>query len=354
MSEPTLLDLTPEALAQALEVLGHPAYRARQIETAVFQSLAASYDEISTLPAALRRDLAARIPFTICDPVDFAESPDGETRKTLLRLRDGETIESVTMAYPDRFTACVSSQVGCAVGCPFCASGQGGWVRDLCPGEIVAQVLHAARAASALDRRLTNVVYMGMGEPFSNYDAVLSSIRILNDPRGFGLGARSFTLSTAGDVPGIRRLAGESLQVNLAVSLHAGNDELRSSLIPLNRRYPLGELLEACRAYAQSTHRRVTFEIALIDGVNDGRRHAAEVAERLRGLLCHVNLIPWNPVPNRRWRRSAATAVEAYREVLAEAGIATTVRDSRGVEIQAGCGQLRSRHEAEDPSSATR
>ncbi len=345
MAEPTLLDLSPDALARTLEALGHPAYRAQQVETAVFHNLAASYEEITTLPAALRRDLAARIPFTVCDPIDSTESPDGETRKTLFRLFDGETIESVTMAYPDRFTACVSSQVGCAVGCPFCASGQGGWVRDLSPGEIVAQVLHAARAASDADRRLTNVVYMGMGEPFSNYDAVLSSIRILNDPRAFGLGARAFTLSTAGDVPGIRRLAGESLQANLAVSLHAGNDALRNSLIPLNRRYPLDELLEACRAYTKATHRRVTFEIALIDGVNDGRRHATEVAERLRGLLCHVNLIPWNPVSHRRWRRSAAAAVETYREVLMKAGIATTVRDSRGVEIQAGCGQLRSRHE---------
>ena len=353
MTEPTLLDLTPDALGQALETLGHPAYRAQQVETAVFHGLAASYDEMTTLPAALRRDLAARIPFTVCAPVDFAESPDRETRKTLFRLFDGETIESVTMAYPDRFTACVSSQVGCAVGCPFCASGQGGWVRDLSPGEIVAQVLHAARAAAAAGRRLTNVVYMGMGEPFSNYDAVLSSIRILNDPRAFGLGARSFTLSTAGDVPGIRRLAGESLQANLAVSLHAGNDELRSSLIPLNRRYPLDKLLEACRTYATMTHRRVTFEVALIDGVNDGRTHAAEVAERLRGLLCHVNLIPWNPVPHRRWQRSAAAAVEAYQEVLTKAGIATTVRDSRGVEIQAGCGQLRSRHGAGDSSPVT-
>ena len=354
MTEPTLLDLSSQALEQAIVALGLPAYRARQVETAVFRSLASSYEDITTLPEGLRRDLATRIPFPICEPTEAVESPDGETRKTLFRLADGETIESVAMAYPDRFTACVSSQVGCAVGCPFCASGQGGLVRDLLTGEIVAQVLHAARAAAAQGRRLSNVVYMGMGEPLANYEAVLRSIRVLNDPKGFALGARSFTLSTAGDVPGIRRLAAEPLQVNLAVSLHAGDDGLRDSLVPLNRRYPLDELLAACRTYTRSTHRRVTFEIALIGGVNDRRRHAEAVAKRLHGLLAHVNLIPWNPVPRRRWHRSEAAAVEAYRDVLAEAGIPVTVRDSRGADIQAGCGQLRSRHRAEDRTPATR
>jgi len=354
MAEPTLLDLPPDALERRLEALGCPAYRGRQIAVAVFRNLASSYEEITTLPAELRRELAAQIPFTVCDPIDSAESADGETRKILHRLRDGETIESVVMGYEDRFTVCVSCQVGCAVGCPFCASGRGGWVRDLGPGEIVSQALHAARAAAAAGRRLTHVVYMGMGEPFANYDAVLASVRILNDPRGLGLGARSFTLSTAGDVPGIERLAGERLQVNLAVSLHAGDDELRSSLIPLNRRYPLDALLRACRSYVESTHRRITFEIALIDGVNDGARCAEEVARRLRGLLCHVNLIPWNPVPHSEWRRSGSAAVKTYERVLQGAGIPTTIRDSRGVEIQAGCGQLRSRHAAGGPAPATR
>ncbi len=343
MADPTLFDLSPDALEARLAALGHPAYRARQITVAVFQQLASSYDEITTLPVELRRELAARLPFTPCEPIDSVQTADGRTRKTLFRLGDGETIETVVMEYPDRFTVCVSSQVGCAVACPLCASGRGGWVRDLTPGEIVSQLLHAARAAAAIDRRLTHAVYMGMGEPLANYESVLASLRIANDPRALGLGARSFTLSTAGDVPGIRRLAVEPLQVNLAVSLHAGDDALRSVLIPLNRRYPLDELLRACRTYVEITRRRITFEIALIDGVNDDPRCAAAVAARLRGLLCHVNLIPWNPISQMGWQRSRTTAVEVYEKILAGAGIPTTVRDSRGVEIQAGCGQLRAR-----------
>ncbi|MDD5220824.1 MAG: 23S rRNA (adenine(2503)-C(2))-methyltransferase RlmN [Candidatus Bipolaricaulis sp.] len=343
MADATLLDLSPDALEARLAALGHPAYRARQIAVAVFRQLVSSYDEITTLPAELRHELAARLPFTPCEPMDSVQTADGATRKTLYRLQDGETIETVVMEYPDRFTVCVSSQVGCAVACPFCASGRGGWVRDLTPGEIVSQVLHAARAAAAVGRRLTNVVYMGMGEPLANYESVLASLRIENDPRALGLGARSFTLSTAGDAPGILRLAAEPLQVNLAVSLHAGDDALRSALIPLNRHYPLDELLRACHSYVEITHRRVTFEIALIDGMNDDRRCAAAVAARLRGLLCHVNLIPWNPIPQLEWRRSRAAAVEAYEKTLSDVGIPTTVRDSRGVEIEAGCGQLRAR-----------
>ena len=246
------------------------------------------------------------------------------------------------MDYADRATVCVSSQVGCAIGCPFCATGQSGFVRDLTPGEIVAQALFVARELRARGRRLSNVVFMGMGEPLANTDAVLAAIRSLNDPRGFGLGARSFTVSTAGVVPGIDRLGQEPLQLNLAVSLHAAEDALRDSLVPLNRKYPLDVLLNACRRYLGRTHRRITFEIALLAGINDRPHHARAVVERLENLLCHVNLIPANPLPERRdLRRSPPAAVHAFAEILTTSGIPTTVRDSRGAEISAGCGQLR-------------
>jgi 23S rRNA (adenine2503-C2)-methyltransferase len=248
------------------------------------------------------------------------------------------------MEYADRATACVSSQVGCAVGCPFCATGQSGFVRNLSSGEIIAQALHVARDLRLRERRLSNIVFMGMGEPLSNLDAVLGSIRVLNDPRGFGLGARAFTVSTAGVVPGIERIAEDSLQLNLAVSLHAGDDTLRNVLVPLNRKYPLDLLMAACRRYLARTHRRITFEIALVAGLNDRPHHARAVAERLGGLLCHVNLIPANPISERRdLRRSPPAAVRAFAEILATAGISTTVRDSRGADILAGCGQLRAR-----------
>jgi len=344
MHEPALLDLTLDELSTRLTALGFPRYRAEQIWRAAFVDLVSGYDAMSTLPRDLRTRLEAALPFTPCKAEQEQVSPDGATSKTLLRLADGETVEVVSMEYAGRATACVSSQIGCAVGCPFCATGQAGFVRNLSSGEIAAQVLHVARTLRSRGRRLSNVVYMGMGEPLANVDAVLGSIRLLNDPRGFGLGARAFTVSTAGMVPGMDRLANEPLQVNLAVSLHAGEDPLRSVLVPLNRKYPLEVLVAACQRYLARTHRRISFEIALVAGLNDRPHHARAVATLLSGLLCHVNLIPANPIPERRdWQRSSVGAVDAYAQVLIAAGIPTTVRDSRGTEIAAGCGQLRAR-----------
>jgi 23S rRNA (adenine2503-C2)-methyltransferase len=344
MTELALLDLSFDELAGRMATLGCPAYRARQVWQAVFVDLAPGYDAMTTLPTELRLRLGEILPFVPCDVLDELVSPDGATRKSVLSLADGETIEVVSMEYPDRATVCVSSQVGCALGCPFCATGRGGFVRDLGPGEIVAQVLFAAREMRARNQHLSNVVFMGMGEPLANADAVMESIRRLNDPRGFGLGARAFTVSTAGVVPGIDRLARDALQVNLAVSLHAGEDALRDILVPLNRKYPLDELLAACRRYLAATHRRITFEVVLASGMNDRPRHARAVAERLSGLLCHVNLIPANSMPGRRDPRpSQPAAVGAYADILARSGIPTTVRASRGTEIAAGCGQLRAR-----------
>jgi 23S rRNA (adenine2503-C2)-methyltransferase len=229
------------------------------------------------------------------------------------------------------------------MGCAICATGRGGFVRNLSPGEIVGQVLHVAANVRTEGERLSHVVYMGMGEPFANYDASLGSIRILNDPRGLGLGARSFTVSTVGIVPGIERFADEGLQVNLAVSLHAADDDLRARLLPVDETYPIDRLLAACRTYVEKTRRRITFEIALIDGVNDAPSQAEQLAGRLRGLRCHVNLIPFNPVPRCAWGRSPEEQVSRFASVLEAHGIPVTVRVRRGVEIQAGCGQLRTR-----------
>ena len=245
------------------------------------------------------------------------------------------------MLYDKRRTICVSTQVGCAIGCAFCATGKSGFTRDLSTAEIVSQVLHFARILASRDERMTNIVYMGMGEPFLNYDAVMKSIRILNDHSGFNLGARSFTISTVGIIPGMERFTAEDSQVNLAISLHAGDDELRTRLVPVNARYPLGPLMASCRAYVRKTHRRLTFEIALIDGVNDSTSDAQEISRLLSGLLCHVNLIPLNPIPGSIFRPSPRERVDAFAQELINAGINTTVRVERGVKISAGCGQLR-------------
>ena len=253
------------------------------------------------------------------------------------------------MEYDRRQTVCVSSQVGCALGCAFCATGQGGFVRDLRPAEIVDQVLYFERASgarrdAATRRAASNVVLMGMGEPLLNYDAVWQAIETWNDHQGLNLGARRITISTAGVVPGIQRLARESLQVGLAISLHAADDKLRDQLVPLNRRYPLSDLLAACREYIAQTGRRITI-VALIDRLNDDVAQAQQLARLLRGLECHVNLIPLNPSPGTASRPSPRHRVQAFQRALADQQIAVTVRLRRGVDIQAGCGQLRQQKE---------
>jgi len=350
MAERTVLDLSFAELAARIEGLGLPPYRAQQIWHAVYREVSPNYEGITTLPKDLRRRLADLLPFPKAETIAASKGDDGNTLKRLIRLGNEETIEAVEMVYPDRGTICVSTQVGCAIGCPFCATGKDGFIRNLATGEIVAQVLLGARSLKERGRRLTNVVYMGMGEPFLNYEATMKSIRILNDRDGFGLGARGFTVSTSGIVPGIERFTGEGIQANLAVSLHAGNDRLRDRLVPINRSYPLAELIRACRDYVDKTHRRVTFEIALIDRVNDSIDDARDVASLLRGLLCHVNLIPLNPVAGTGFARSPNERIRRFEEVLSQEGIPVTIRDSRGVEIQAGCGQLR-RRDGQSPSS---
>jgi len=304
-------------------------------------NLVSEIDEMRNLPAALRAQLGGQFVVSGVKPVRSLRSEDGRTEKVVLQLADGQTIETVLMDYDGRRTVCVSSQVGCAVRCAFCATGLGGWTRNLSAGEIVQQVLYFARHLAPAGQNVSNVVYMGMGEPLLNYDAVLRSIETLNDAAGYNLGARRVTVSTAGLVPGIERLAAEGLPVGLAISLHAPVDELRNRLVPVNRRYPLGRLIPACREYAAKTHRRVTFEYALIEGVNDAPAQADALAQLLRGLLCHVNLIPVNPVPELPYRPSPHESIVAFEQRLRERGINATLRVSRGADIQAGCGQLR-------------
>ncbi len=342
-----LYDLSADDLESLLQSLGEPSYRADQVWEWLYVHLADSFHEMTSLPKSLRERLAERTIIRLLEVVDTARSADGKTRKDLLRLSDGETIEAVLMLYERRRTACLSTQVGCAIGCPFCATGQMGFSRDLTSGEIVAQALHFARHLQAEgdeDEQLTNVVLMGMGEPLANYEASLEAIHRLNHPAGFRLGQRHITLSTVGLVPEIHRLAREKLQITLAVSLHAATDTLRDRLVPVNRRYPLDVLFEACRSYTEITGRRVSFEWALVDGVNDTPEQAHALADRLEGLLAHVNLIPLNPSREYRGSGSPRSDVAAFAAILAQRRVRHTIRVRRGTAIQAGCGQLRQRN----------
>lgn len=337
-----LLDLTYPELENLVLSMGEPRYRAAQIATWLYKRLVSDFKEMHNLPPTLRERLAEVSEIGRLTPLEEITSQDGLTRKVLFSLPDGHTIESVLMHYERRHTVCLSTQVGCPIGCPFCATGQSGFERDLSPGEIVEQALYFARGLQEVGQRLTNLVFMGMGEPFLNWEATWKAVQALTDPRLFGLGARHITISTAGFVPGIQALTQKRSQMGLAISLHAANDELRGLLVPLNRRHPLEALMEACRDYVKRTRRRITFEYALIEGLNDSPSHAQELAERLSGLLCHVNLIPLNPTAECAWRGSPKGVVLAFQRELLKGGVPVTVRTDRGLDIQAGCGQLRS------------
>jgi 23S rRNA (adenine2503-C2)-methyltransferase len=330
-----------------MAVWGEPAFRTKQLWQWLYVHLASEFNQMTNLPKTLRERLSRLYRLDTLVPTDEQRSEDGFTHKVLFRLHDGACVESVLMAYDQRWTACVSSQVGCPIGCAFCATGQSGFVRDLEAGEIVEQALYFARqlkhSRQQVSRALTNIVLMGMGEPLLNYDACWQAIEIWNDHGGFDIGARRITISTAGVVPGILRLAGERLQVGLAVSLHAADDELRDTLVPLNRRYPLRDLMAACAEYVAQTGRRITVEYALIEGVNDTVAQAQQLARLLQGLHCHVNLIPLNPTPGTDHQPSSQQRVRAFQKALTERRAAVTVRLRRGVDIQAGCGQLRQR-----------
>jgi 23S rRNA (adenine2503-C2)-methyltransferase len=324
---------------------GEPAYRSRQVAEAAFRGLAASWDEVTVLPRSLRARLAAAEPLAQLAVTGVQHSRDG-TLKVGFRTRDGFPVEAVAMRHTARRTVCVSSQSGCPLACTFCATGSMGLGRNLAAGEITEQVLVLARMLRDGGERVGNVVMMGMGEPFLNYDAVLVACRRLNDPAGFGLGARQIAISTAGWVPGIERLADEPLQVKLALSLHAPNDELRQTLMPVTRRFPLHRLMAACRAYRERTRRRIFVEYLLLDGVNDSDGLAAELARLLAGGGVHVNLIAYNPTGS-AYRASPPDRVAAFARVLADLGLGASYRRSHGQDIDAACGQLSVRGAAE-------
>jgi 23S rRNA (adenine2503-C2)-methyltransferase len=337
---PTRYDLSRDDVARLLE--GEPRYRVDQVWAGLYGDQAGEPSELTTLPKALRAKLAGA--GELAPSLRLAHesvTEGGDTVKWLWSLHDGRQVETVLMHYPDRSTACVSSQAGCAMACGFCATGQAGFDRHLTTGEIVEQVVRARSAASATGRRLSNVVFMGMGEPMANYDAVWAAVERLHDPTALGLSARHVTISTVGIIPGIKRLTKEALPVNLAVSLHAANDRLRDELVPVNRRYPLAALHDACARYLEAKGRRLSFEWALIDGVNDRPRDAGELAEYARPLGAHVNLIPLNPTPGYPVLGSPADRVRSFRDLLRNLGVNATVRRNRGTSIDAACGQLR-------------
>src|SRR5579875_215835 len=331
-------DLSREELASLLA--GQPSYRTEQVWRALWER-GARPNDMSELPKDLRSALAGALGPALHESARLV-SADGRTTKWLWELADGARVETVLMFYLGRATVCVSSQAGCAMGCTFCATGQGGFSRHLTAGEIVEQVV-AARAA-ARPRRVGNVVFMGMGEPLANYPRTWRAVELIRS--GLGISARHITISTVGVVPGIRRLAGEALPVNLAVSLHAARDSLRDQLVPLNRRYPLASLMEACSAYVAAKRRRLSFEWALIEGVNDTERDARELAQLAGAVRAHVNLIPLNPTPGYLRRGTPPEGVAQFASWLAEQGVNATVRDNRGTDIDAACGQLAGRKAA--------
>jgi 23S rRNA (adenine2503-C2)-methyltransferase len=338
-----LYDLSLPELENRVLSLGFPAYRARQLWRWAYRQYVTDYPEMANIPAAMRDALAAEVPFSLLEPVRSVASHDGETIKTLYRTGDNQVLETVLMLYHNRATVCVSCQVGCAVGCAFCATGLMGLARNLGAGEMVAQVVGAARDARRRGRELTNIVMMGMGEPLQNYLKVMKFIGIVHDPNGLDVGARRITISTSGIVPKIDALAEEPLQLNLAISLHAPVDELRSQLVPINRRYSIGTLMAAVDRYIAKTGRRVSFEYALMRGINDSDQTARELTALLQGRLCHVNVIPLNPVDVLPYERPDPDSIERFASTLRAADIPTTVRYSRGLDIDAACGQLRAK-----------
>ena len=353
-----LLNLDTHELTGLLQSWNEPVYRVKQIQRWLYHELVDSFDAMSNLPPALRARLQEHTTLGDLKLIAAQDSADELTRKALFQMRDGQTVETVLMRYLDapgspedasdppnvaRRTVCISTQVGCPVGCPFCETGQAGYIRNLTLGEVVGQVLYFAREQKKLgyETPLTNIVIMGMGEPFMKFNVTWRAIQAFTDPARLGMGARRITVSTSGYVDGIQQLIEKKSQVNLAVSLHAPDDALRDKLVPVNRKYPLRELIQACREYVRATHRRITFEYALMDNLNDSAQQAEQVSKLLAGLLCHVNLIPLNPTSESPYQRSPYARVLEFQKILNRAKITTTLRVEKGIEIAAGCGQLR-------------
>ncbi|MBA3533752.1 MAG: 23S rRNA (adenine(2503)-C(2))-methyltransferase RlmN [Ardenticatenales bacterium] len=340
-----LYNLTRDEMESFVLSLGEPRFRTKQIWHWLYRPLVTSFEEMGNLPKALREKLAEHATLGTLTEVAEIHSTDGHTQKWLLDLPDHEKIEAVLMEYDVRNTACISVQVGCAYACAFCATGRMGLIRNLEAGEIVSQIVHVERelrrdGPPEGDHALTNIVFMGMGEPLANYNDTIKAVTILNDHEGLNIGARRMTLSTVGLVPAIRRLAEENIQVNLAVSLHSPIDEIRSELVPINRQYPIAELMDAVRQYIATTGRRITFEYAMINEVNDTPEQAHALGRLIRGMLAHVNLIPLNPVPGSPWPASDPKRIDEFVGILRSYGVNATVRMRRGIDVAAGCGQL--------------
>jgi 23S rRNA (adenine2503-C2)-methyltransferase len=348
MDRPDLCAMTVGDAEEWAVAQGWPRFRGEQVWRWVHDKGARSFEEMSNLPREARAELSERARIGSLTIAEVQTSRDG-TRKLRLVTHDGQSIESVIIPGPDKITQCISSQVGCAVDCQFCATAKLGLKRNLDVGEIVDQVYLARRllAEAEPDRRITNLVYMGMGEPLHNYDNVVKSLRILTHDKGAGLGQRRVTVSTAGLVPKLEKLGLEDVRPNLAVSLNAPNDAIRDEIMPINRKWNIGKLLAALKAYPLEQRRRITFEYVLLAGVNDGLDHAAQLARLLRGVRCKVNIIPWNPHPEAPYQRPSAEAIEAFQEECKRLGMPTYLRLPRGDDIDAACGQLANRSNGE-------
>ena len=327
-----------EELQAVCEALGEKPFRAKQLYEWIHQKMVSSYDEMTNLSAKFRKRLEEEYPFHPLEVVEVQTSRLDGTRKYLFELQDGNVIESVLMRYHHGNSVCISSQVGCRMGCRFCASTIGGLVRPLTAGEMLEQVY---RISAHTGERVSHVVVMGTGEPLDNYDSLVRFVHMISDPRGMNISQRNLTVSTCGIVPNMRRLAREHLQITLALSLHAPNDEKRRALMPIAHRYTMDEVLDACRYYFQETGRRLTFEYALVGGENDSQGDADQLAERIRGMNCHVNLIPVNPIRERNYVRSGKKVVENFKNKLEKYGINVTIRREMGADIDGACGQLR-------------
>jgi 23S rRNA (adenine2503-C2)-methyltransferase len=339
-----LFDLDQAEFATLFASWNEPKFRADQLWNGLYKNLWSAPEDFSTLPKSLREKIEENFELIPIKTNIRLFSSDGETEKVLFDLVGGGSVETVLMNYDRRRTLCISTQVGCAMGCTFCATGQMGFGRNLSSGEIIAQILFFERGLAAQGDHVTNVVFMGMGEPFHNYDNVIKAIDTLNNAQGFNFGARRFTISTSGLVPRIRQFAEENRQVNLAISLHSTDDEQRSKMMPVNQKYPIDDLMKACRYYLMKTSRRITFEWALIYGVNDSEEEATKLAMLLRGMICHVNAIPLNPTTGYDGKATSNQRAVAFKNILEDHGIPCTIRLRRGIDIQAGCGQLASKN----------
>jgi len=340
---PFIYDLSLEQIQDWIKEQGEPAFRAGQIFDWLYVKRVNSFEEMSNLPKPLRDKLYASFRFVTLSEIAKFESKDG-TVKFLFGLQDNHAIETVIMRHNYGNSVCVTTQVGCRIGCTFCASTLGGLKRSLTAGEIIAQVVKAQQILDPLNERVSSIVIMGIGEPFENYDATMNFLRMMIHPKGLNIGARHITVSTSGIVPNIIRFADENTQINLAISIHAPNDALRSKLMPVNRRFPFVDVIDACKYYIEKTGRRITFEYALIGGMNDRLEHAEELGEVLKDMLCHVNLIPVNYVPERNYVRTPRDDIFEFQRVLQKKNVNVTIRREQGHDIAAACGQLRAKH----------